>query len=255
MAELSTNNVRIPISLEPPANAVSFAALDADRSLPTPVRRYFKAVLKDGQPLVQSARMTQRGVFRLGDKWKPFDAEETMITHPPEFFWDARIHMYPLLTVRVRDSYAQGRGKMKATMFGIRIVDEHDRRELDAGALHRYLAEAPWVPTALVPREGLTWTAVDDSHAIATLADGKEEVSVEFTFALTGEILSMFVPNRYFAEKGSYVPRPWGVTCKRFEERCGMRIPIEGEVYWKINGEIMPYWRGEITDVKYEFIH
>ena len=144
---------------------------------------------------------------------------------------------------------------MRATMFGIRIVDEHDRRELNAGALHRYLAEAAWVPTALVPREGLTWTAVDDSHAIATLADGKEEVSVEFTFALTGEILSMFVPNRYFAEKGSYVPKPWGVTCKRFEERGGMRIPIECEVYWKINGEIMPYWRGEVTDVEYEFTH
>ena len=111
MSEPSTNNVRIPISLEPPANAISFAALEADKSLPAPVRRYFKAVLKDGQPFVQSARLRQRGVFRLGDKWKPFDAEETMTTRPPEFSWDARIHMAPLLTVRVRDGYARGWAK------------------------------------------------------------------------------------------------------------------------------------------------
>jgi hypothetical protein len=42
--------------------------------LPDPVRWYFEAVVDDGRPHVRSARLQQRGEFRLGGRtasWKP----------------------------------------------------------------------------------------------------------------------------------------------------------------------------------------
>lgn len=41
-----------------PPGRVSFPALD---SLPAPVRRYFRTVLRDGQPYIRSARLAQTG--------------------------------------------------------------------------------------------------------------------------------------------------------------------------------------------------
>jgi hypothetical protein len=32
-----------------------------------------------------------------------------------------------------------------------------------------------------------------------------------------------------------------------------MRIPLEGEVEWQLPGGNMPYWKGKIVDVKYDF--
>lgn len=42
--------------------------------LPAPVQRYFRAVLKDGQPIVAAARVEHIGTFNLklsGEQWKP----------------------------------------------------------------------------------------------------------------------------------------------------------------------------------------
>lgn len=63
----------------------------------------------------------------------------------------------------------------------ITMMDQHDRVGLSRGALQRYLAEAVWFPTALLPREGLKWTAVDDSTALATLTDSGITVSLRPT--------------------------------------------------------------------------
>jgi len=44
-------------------------------SLPTPVRRYFHAALKEGQPMVAGVRVRHTGTFNMGettDQWKPF---------------------------------------------------------------------------------------------------------------------------------------------------------------------------------------
>jgi hypothetical protein len=55
--------------------------------------------------------------------------------------------------------------------------------EMNAGSLHRYLAEAVWYPTALLPGPNLNWTAIDSSKALATLTDHGIMVALEFRFA------------------------------------------------------------------------
>lgn len=46
--------------------------------LPAPVQRYFRVVLKGGQPMVASVRVQYRGTFNIGqitDQRKPFKSE------------------------------------------------------------------------------------------------------------------------------------------------------------------------------------
>jgi hypothetical protein len=161
--------------------------------------------------------------------------------------------MVPFVSVRVRDAYVGGHGTTRGAILSlVPVVDGHGDRELDEGALQRYLAETPWFPTALLPGQGVTWSAVDDAHARATVTDGVTTASLVFEFAPSGEAVAVSTPRRYRPEKGGYVAAPWGGRYARYEERGGMRIPLEAEVYWTMNGRDEPYIRIRVADVRYE---
>jgi hypothetical protein len=224
--------------------------------LPPPVARYLRHVLREGQPLIRSVEIVQEGEFRIGTdegSWRPFRATHIAVVNPPGFMWDARILMAPLLAVRVRDAYVGGGGSMHAEILAVHmLIDEKDKPELDAGALQRYLAEAVWFPTALLPSQGVKWEAIDDHAARATLTDSRTSVSLEFRFNDAGEIVGSFATSRFREVDGSYVPTPWGGRYGAYEERQGMRIPLEGEVEWYLPDRTLPYWRGRIVEARYE---
>ena len=83
--------------------------------------------------------------------------------------------MAQLVSALLRDSYVAGTRLMIASAFGVYlIVNQTATPELNAGALQRFLGEAIWVPTALLPSPRITWTARDDRSARSTLRDGRE---------------------------------------------------------------------------------
>ena len=135
------------------------------------------------------------------------------------------------------------------------IVSERGKPQLNAGALQRYLAEAVWFPTALLPSQGVKWSAADDSTARATLSDCGTTVTLEFRFNDRGEIIEVFAPDRFREVKGRYEPTPWTGRFSNYQEREGVKIPLEGEVEWQVWGKPLPYWRGTITDIRYELPH
>jgi hypothetical protein len=221
------------------------------------VVRYFQATLRDGQPLVRTAYIAQAGAFRVGaaeSPWRPLRATQQFSVRPAGFVWDARIQMAPLVNVRVRDSYVAGVGSMQAKLLAlIPVADAPRSAELNAGALQRYLAEAAWFPTALLPRQGVAWSAIDEDRALATLTDGDVTVSLEFRFNGAGEIVEIFTPARGRFAGGRWEPTPWSGRFHRHEERAGMRIPIEAEVDWRLASGALEYVRVRLEDVRYEF--
>jgi hypothetical protein len=156
--------------------------------------------------------------------------------------------------VWVRDAYVAGSASLRAALFSlIPVATADDGPELRAGALQRYLAESVWFPTALLPSDRLTWSAIDASHARATLNDGEVTVSLDFEFGLGGEIVGVKAPARARAlGRGRYEHLPWGGRYRRYEERGGVRIPIESEVYWVVNGKEQPYYRARNLEIVYE---
>ena len=224
--------------------------------LPHPVARYFESALTPGQPFVRSARVEHSGEFRTGgleDPWTDFHSVQHFTADPPGFVWDARIRMGPLLTVRVRDCYVGGRGSMTGRLAGLfPVVDQQGTPELAAGALIRWLAEAAWFPTALLPRPGLAWEAIDDSSARATLSDTGIEVSIDCRFGAAGEIVQLNA-QRYRDVDGVSVLTPWSVDLSDHALVKGMRIPLRGEVAWLLPEGRLGYWRGRIDKIEHTF--
>lgn len=134
----------------------------------------------------------------------------------------------------------------------ITMMDQHGRVELSRGALQRYLAEAVWFPTALLPREGLKWTAVDDSTALATLTDSGITVSLQFRFDSRGDVVGVYAPDRPRAVHGTYQATPWAGRFRNHAVRNGVRIPLEGEVEWIMPAGPLPYWRGRMVSIEYD---
>ena len=51
--------------------------------LPNPVQRFFRVVLKEGQPIVMAVNLAQQGQINMSEtaaKWRPFTATQFMMT-------------------------------------------------------------------------------------------------------------------------------------------------------------------------------
>ncbi|MFB6080239.1 MAG: DUF6544 family protein [Haloferacaceae archaeon] len=220
-------------------------------ALPAPVRRYLSHVLTDGRPRVRTVRLRQRGAIRLGGaggRWRPFVATQHVTTRPPGFVWDATVVLVPPLSVRVLDASERGEGRLRARLLGVLPVARAgpDPR-MNEGELLRYLAEAVWYPTALLPAGGVAWEAIDDRSARATLHHRGVTASVVFRFD-DGDEVERVTAERYRAETDRY--EPWTGRFRTYRDRDGIRVPVEAAVGWGPDGGDR-YWRGTIEGIEY----
>ncbi len=225
--------------------------------LPPPVRRYFRTVLAEGQPMVSEVFVEHEGTFNMsetGEQWRPFTSTQRVVTRRPGFLWNARVAVAPGIGVRVHDAYIGGKGILHASLFGlVSVVHMGGTPEVDEGELYRWFAEAAWYPTALLPSQGVRWEAVDDRSARATFTDGETTVSMLFGFDDDGLIAFCRAEARGRTVAGQTVPTPWEGRWRDWQEREGMRVPLEGEVAWILPAGSKPYWRGRIRGLRFTY--
>lgn len=225
--------------------------------VPAPVKRYFLAVLEDGQPIVAAVSVEHTGTFNMGEgaeQWKPFTSTQRVVTRRPGFDWDARVAMMPGLPVRVHDAYVAGEGLLHAAVLGlVSVANLRGAGEIAQGELMRFFAEAAWYPTALLPSQSVVWDTVDEHSARATLKDSDLTVTLLFRFNGNGLIDTVRAEARGRMVGTTVVPTPWQGHFWNYAIRDGMRVPLDGEVAWMLPEGAKPYWRGHITTLTYEF--
>lgn len=226
-------------------------------NLPAPVHRFFQVALAEGQRRVAGVRLRHTGTFNLSpdaEQWRPFTSDQRVVIQPRGFDWDARIRMLPGIPVHVHDAFVAGEGILHASVLGlVTVADQRGTGEIAEGELMRFLAEAAWYPTALLPSEGIAWEAVDDRSAHATLTEGSYRITLLYTFGTDGLIDTVRAEARGRTVGKRTVPTPWQGRFWNYVERAGMRIPLEGEVAWLLPDGERPYWRGRISEVEYHF--
>lgn len=225
--------------------------------LPAPVQRFFRAALKDGQPMVAAVSVTHAGSMNMSataEQWKPFTSRQRVITQRPGFDWDARIMMLPFVPAHVHDAYIAGEGLLRGALFGlVPVVHIAGTPEIARGELLRFFAEMAWYPTALLPSQGVRWEAVDDASARATLTDGTLAVTLLFRFNADGLIDTARAEARDRVVAGKTVRAPWQGRFWNYAERGGMRVPLDGEVAWLLAEGAKTYWRGTTASLNYEY--
>lgn len=238
--------------------AARYDARELER-LPAPVQRHFRAVLRDGQPIVTRVIVRHTGTFNvtgLGprERWMPFTSEQHVLTNRPGFVWNARMVLVPGIAVLVHDAYASGVGTLHPALLGLfSLTNQHGTGEIARGELMRYMMEAAWYPTALLPSQGTKWVAIDGASADATMEDGDISMTMRFTFNTAELIESVRAEARAALVDGKLVMMPWEGRMSNYQECAGMRVPLTGEAAWLTPGARKPYWRGTVASATYEF--
>ncbi len=229
------------------------------KDLPMPVQRYFQNVLTNGQPFIKTSWLEQNGKLKISPKsadWSAFKASQIISQDTVSFLWDAKINIAPLFYVRVRDSLIGGFGAGKVYLMSVLpIGSDENTLELNSGALYRYLAEAVWHPTALLPQSGIIWESVDEKKAIANFTKFNISISLEFTFNNHGEIIKIYTRDRYGKFGGKYIKYPWEGRFSNYKEFDGIKIPTKGEVGWHLPDGWWLFWKGHIIEAKFELNH
>ena len=225
--------------------------VDGIEDLPPPVSRYLRWCLDDLRPL-RLLRIAQRGTLRTdaqSERWMPFTAEQLVAPAAVGFLWDAHVTLNPLVHVRVRDAFMEGRGSGHASLLSaFTVSSDAGTPEMNSGSLHRFLAEAVWYPTALLPGPHLRWSPLDANRAVAELTVHGVSVSLEFRFADTGEVTGIYTPARWGTFPGGYAQRGWEGHFRNYRTLGGIRVPTEAEVGWYDDHAWQPVWQGTITE-------
>jgi hypothetical protein len=222
---------------------------------PAPVRRYLHNVLKQCQGPIDTARFAQRGRLRTSGaspRWMPFEAQHAVRPSRMEFTWNAVVHALGPFRLRVVDSLIDGRGAGNVFALSVlRVASSKACLEMDSGALHRFLAEAVWYPTVLVPSQHLQWKAIDDERAEVFISTAAASVSLQFRFNRADEVRGIYTPARWGNFQGQFKQRAWEGHFTDYETVEGIRIPRRGNVGWFAGQTWQMVWEGELVDSFY----
>ena len=199
-----------------------------------PLSRYRRRALGSRARPIKLAQLRQEGELRIDLKrgrWLPFTAGKVVKPMDVAFEWDARVRFAPFIHIRVQDAYDGGEGAARVSVLSaITIAEKRGSAELNSGSLFRFLAEAPWYPSVLVPSEKLCWKLIDSSRATATLTDHDITVELEFRFDSAGDVAAIYAASRPRKVAAGYEMAAWEGHFDDYGEREGLRCRFEGKL-------------------------
>jgi hypothetical protein len=222
-------------------------AEDALDGLPYPVRRYLAKSIAPGTPLAGSARFAMRGSIRLGRRWVRFSGHELLSPHRG-LVWAVRAAGL----ISGSDRYVDGEGSMDWKLLGHVPVVHADGPDISRSAAGRVAAEAVWVPTALLPRFGVTWKVSDPRHIAASYELDETEQEVHLVLDDYARVQSVVLERWGDPDgTGNAEPHPFGFETTCLLTCAGVTIPSAGRAGWFFGTDRWPEsesFRFEITD-------
>jgi len=213
--------------------------------LPEPVQRYFKLVLKEGQPLISYARIKHAGQFKTGiDKgWIEIKGEQYATAQVPGFIWKGTTSMF-----EAKDMYISDRGRLVVTAFSLFNIMDFTGEKYNQGELLRWLGESVLYPTNFLPSERLKWVLID--KYTARINFNYNELTLFFIIAFNeiGEIIEMQT-DRYMDENHL---EKWVIKVADYKEWNGVVIPTQFEVLWRLEKGDFSYAKFNITEIEYD---
>lgn len=213
--------------------------------LPAPVQRYFRHVLREGQPYLRGLRLRHGGQFKtdLKKDWIAIEGEQYITADPAAFIWQGTTRWFV-----ARDEYVAGRGSLTVRLLGAVPIVRGKGPHYDEGESLRWLAESAWLPTSLLPGGRVAWAAIDDHSARLTFTHQGQATSLVVRFnerdeMAEGEAL------RYLDET---TQRPWQGRYEQYRRWHGVLIPTVLEASWLIDGQRQPYARFVVQELDYE---
>jgi len=222
--------------------------------LPAPVQSWMRSTGIIGKPAITNACVHQKALMKMKPEqldWFSAEALQYTTMNPPAFIWTVNMKMMPMVTIKGRDKYLDGKGEMIIKMNSfINVVNEKGTR-MDEGTLQRFLGELVWFPSlALSPY--ITWESIDENSAKATMTYNGTTGSGTFYFNEEGDFVK-FIALRFKGNEDGAKRYPWILTVDDYAVFEGIKVPSKMKATWKLDEGDWTWLELEISLINYNF--
>lgn len=131
------------------------------------------------------------------------------------------------------DRYVDGQGAMDWKLFGLVRVIHAEGPDVSRSSAGRAGDKAVWVPTALLPRFGVTWSATDAHHITASYRADETELELHYTLDYEARVRSIALDRwRDADDTGTSGFYRFGHETTRYSAFDGVTIPSAGRAGW-----------------------
>jgi len=212
-----------------PARAKILKTVPLPADLPAPVARFFKTIIGEQIPVIDSAVITGTGKLRF--MGIPFNAR-WRFTHCAgrdyRHYIEATIFGYPLM--KVNETYLDGKSRLELP-FG---VVENEPKVNSAANLGMW-GESIWLPTIFVTDARVRWEAIDETHARLIVPCEQGEDSFTVTFDAQTGLLRQLETRRWRDVKDTE-KLGWTNRVSGWQTFDGIQIPSPAGVIWSDQG-------------------
>lgn len=162
--------------------------------LDEPVQRYFLHAIAPGTLLAAYVELEMRGSFRLqpNAKWLPMRASQ-IVSIASGFVWQANVGK-SLMKFSGADYYAQNRGRVQFSLWGLISLVDARNKDINRSSVGRLCIEYIWLPSALLPQNGVAWQAVSDNVIQANFRVDDEPITLTLNIDDNGKLLNVSLP-------------------------------------------------------------
>jgi hypothetical protein len=220
--------------------------------LPEPVQKWLKKAGVIGKKKISTVWLKQHARMKLKPeqtKWLDATAEQFFTVNPPGFIWTVDLKMSPVIKIKGRDKFENGKGQMLIKMHSLFNVVNESGEKIDEGTLQRYLGEIVWFPSAAL-HPAIKWEELDENSARATLEVEGTKGSGTFYFDENSD-LEKFTAMRFKGNEPEAERRVWIITVKETKNLNGFRIPVKMESTWMLEDGPWTWLDLEVTEIEY----
>ncbi|MFP4557223.1 MAG: DUF6544 family protein, partial [Bacteroidales bacterium] len=220
--------------------------------LPTPVKSWLNTSGVIGKERIQTVWLTQNFLMKLKpqqESWHNATAQQYFTVDKPAFIWTVDMKMSPIIHIKGRDKFVDGKGEMQMRMNSIINLGKETGHKMDEGTLQRYLGEMVWFPSAVLSPY-VTWEEIDSLTAKATMNYQGTTGSGTFYFNQQGDFVK-FSALRYKGNDPDAKRYEWVIDVDEYAEFEGVRIPSKCRATWKLEEGDWTWCKLEITEIKY----
>jgi hypothetical protein len=220
--------------------------------LDEPVQRYFLHAIEAGTPLASYVKLVMSGSFRLKPSadWLMMRASQ-IISSAPGFIWQANIGK-GLINFSGADYYSRDKGRTKFSFWGLIPLVDAQSKNVDRSAAGRLGAEYVWLPSRLLPQNGVTWKAISKDTIQANLSINDESICLTLTIDDDGKLLEISLPRW----RNANVSKSWQYStfvANVLEETTfdGYTIPARMNAGWFDNNEYWIFFQCNLEQAKF----
>lgn len=181
-------------------------------------------------------------------KWVPFRARQVLSPHVG-FVWAARAGGL----IVGSDSYVDGKGLLDWKVGGLFTVAHAEGEDVSRSAAGRGGAEAVWLPTALLPRFGVRWSAEGPNRITAAYSLGETPLELHLKIDEGGRVAELMFDRWGDPDgRGTFGEHPFGGEITAYRTFRGITIPSAGRLGWYFGSDRWPdgeFFRYDIVEL------